>query len=112
MPDPFDRLLSEALAPSDRPPDRAFVIRVQARIALEERLEAQRRSLASGLAKQLLALGAVAAGFWLLGRSAPVASWFAESPAVGLAVLLTAFGFLAGLLAFGSSTAVRSRAPF
>ena len=39
MADPFDSFLSEALAPPARDPDRQFVARVQARVALEARLD-------------------------------------------------------------------------
>lgn len=91
----FDALLASALAPPERPGDRRFVARVQARIELEDRLDAQRRLLVGGLVKQILALLAIAAGAVWLGRAASVANFFAQSPATGLAVLLTIFAFLA-----------------
>lgn len=94
MADEFDRLLKSALQPPEGLPDRQFVARVQARIALEEQLSSERRLVVGGLIKQLLALAAVAAAIWWVGRAAPVASSFAESPALGLAILLIAFLFL------------------
>ena len=103
MADDFDRFLASALAPEDRLPDRKFFARVQAAILLEERLTAQRWWLMRGLATQLVALAAVAAGLWWIGRAGPLADWFAESPAFGLAILLTGFGCLIGLFSRRSS---------
>src|SRR5690242_601154 len=97
MADEFERFLASALAPGDRLPDRNFVARVQAAILLEERLKAQRWMLLRGLATQLVALAAVAVALWWIGRAALLADWFAESPAIGLAILLTGFGCLVGL---------------
>ena len=102
MADEFDRFLAAALAPEERAPDRRFVARVQAAILLEERLAAQRSSVLRGLATQLVALAAVAAALWWLGRAAPVAGWFGESPALGLGVLLTGFACLVGLFSLRS----------
>lgn len=98
MTDEFGRFLEAALAPPDRLPDRKFVARVQAGIALEERLAAQRSALIRDLLVQLIALGAVAVGLWWIGRAAPVASWFSQSPAAGLAILLALFSLLVVLL--------------
>src|SRR5213075_2160498 len=99
MTDDFDRSLAAALAPPERLPDRKFVAQVQAFIALEDRLAAERRALAAGLATQLAGLLAVAAGIWVLSRVEPVAGLFAQSPAVGLAILLALFGFVVLLMA-------------
>ena len=44
MADEFERMLSEALAPEARDPDRLFVARVQAGIAIEQRFAAERRA--------------------------------------------------------------------
>jgi hypothetical protein len=99
MADEFDRFLESALAPPERSPDRRFVARVQAVIALEERLAAERRSMAAALGKQLLGLVAVSsAAVWIV-RVAPVASWFDQSPSAGLAILLVGFGFLVAMFA-------------
>jgi hypothetical protein len=97
MADDFDRLLADRLVPLERDADRAFVARVQARIGLEERFGAERRSLIRDLMQQLVALLAVGAGAWWLGRSAPVAAWAIESPATALAILLAAFMFAAAM---------------
>ncbi|HEX4762609.1 MAG TPA: hypothetical protein VFU87_07435 [Sphingomicrobium sp.] len=94
MTDDFDRFLREALAPERRDPDRRFVARVQARIALDRYLKAERRGLLRRLGAELLALLAVAAGLLWLGRAAPVAGFFAESPGVALAALLSGFALL------------------
>jgi|tagenome__1003787_1003787.scaffolds.fasta_scaffold20888712_2 hypothetical protein len=109
MADEFDRFLVHALAPEERLPDRRFVGRVQALIALEEQLAAQRRSVIGILLKQVLALAAVAAAVWWVGRAAPVAGWVAESPALGLAISVTAFGLLVALLTFRPGEGIRVR---
>jgi len=95
MADEFDRLLVDALSPPEREADRAFVARVQTQVALEERFASERRSLVRDLLQQLVALLAVGAGAWWLGRSAPVAEWASESPATALAILLATFMFVA-----------------
>lgn len=94
MTDPFDRFLAEALAPDERDPDREFVTRVQAHIRLEEYLRGQRRSALRRLGVESLGLLFVAAGLVWLGRAEPVANFFADSPAVALALLLVAFALL------------------
>jgi hypothetical protein len=109
MADEFDRFLAAALAPEERTPDRRFVARVQSAILLEERLAAQRSSVVRDLVRQLVALAAVAAALWWLGRAAPVASWFGESPALGLGILLTGFACLVGLFSLRSGS---GNAPF
>ena len=98
MADEFDRFLKSALAPPERMPDRKFVARVQAGVGLEERLASQKSALVRDLLTQLVALAAVAAGLWFIGRAEPVASWFTQSPAAGLAILLVGFGSLVALL--------------
>ncbi len=94
MTDDFDRFLEQALAPDERDADRLFVARVKARIALDQRLRAERRSIFRRLGVEMLALAAVALGLVSVGRAAPVAGFFAESPAGALAALLTAFALL------------------
>ena len=98
MPDEFNRFLASALAPSAGLPDRQFVGRVQVLIALDERLAAQRRLMIRNLEMQLLALAAMGASAWWIGRAEPVASLFERSPAVTLAVLLSLFALLVVLL--------------
>ena len=104
MSDEFDRFLASALAPQERAPDRGFRARVEAAIALEEQFSAQRRTLIANFAEQLLGMFAVALGVWWVGRAAPVSNWFAESPALGLAILVTAFVCLVGLLSLRSGS--------
>ena len=100
MTDPFEAFLAAELAPPERLPDRQFVARVQAGIALEQQLIVHRRWLVAELFKELVALGAVAAGLWWVAR-APVTGSLAQSPAVALAVLLVAFALL--IAAFGAA---------
>jgi hypothetical protein len=97
MADAFDDLLAVALAPPERVADRQFVTRVQAAIAIEEQLAAQRRGIVTELARQLVALAAVAGGLWWISRAAPVASWLVDSPSQALAILLLAFAFVVGI---------------
>ena len=98
MADAFGQFLAASLAPPERMPDRRFVSIVHSRILLEDRLAAERRTLVADLIKQLVALIAVAAALWFMGRAAPVAEWFAQHRAAGLAALLVAFGLLVALL--------------
>jgi hypothetical protein len=107
MADEFDWFLGEELAPPERRPDRQFVVRVQTHIALEDRFTAQQHSLIVGLVKQVVALIVVACAIWWVARAAPVADWFAESPAVALAILLAGFVFLVGTLSFRSVDRLR-----
>ena len=103
MADAFEDFLSTALAPPERAVDRQFVARVQAAIALEEQLAAQRRGFVTELTTQLVALAAVAAALWWLSRAAPVANWLADSPAQALAVLIALFGFVVAAIALRPS---------
>lgn len=102
MADEFDDFLAEALAPEQRQADRRFVALVQARIALDESLRAERRSIVSRLGGELLAVGTVALALLWLGRADPIAGFFAESPAAALTFLLSGFAFLVFL--FSSRT--------
>ena len=106
MADQFDRMLAEALAPEAGGPDRLFVARVQARVALDERLRAERRSVLRQLGIEVAALAAVAGAILWLTRAAPVAGFFAESPEVGLTALLSAFALL--VLLFSRQTVEQS----
>lgn len=102
MADDFERFLASALAPPPRIPDRDFVARVQAAVVLEEQLALRRRALAGSFLKQLAALFAVAAAVGWIGRADPIAGAFAEFPALGLAVVLSGFALLVGLLSLRS----------
>ena len=103
MADEFDRFLASSLAPAERLPDRSFVTAVRARIILDDRLARERRSVIGNFVTQIVALLAVAAALWVLGRAAPVAEWFAQSSALGLAMLLLAFAAIVGLFIRTSS---------
>ena len=99
MADELDRFLASSLSPVHREPDRRFVAAVQARILLEERLARQRRALLANLAKQLIALFALAAGAWIITHAAPIADWSGDAPAIALAILLGAFALFLFLIA-------------
>ena len=97
MADAFDRLLASALAPAERAADRMFVARVQAAVAFEAQLAAERRRIVAELARQLVALAAVAAALWWISRAAVVVRWFADSPAQALTILLLGFAFVVAI---------------
>lgn len=111
MADDFERFLATALSPPERTADRAFVSRVQSQIALEERFAAQRRLLIRSLAQQLIALLAVGAGAWWLGKAAPITAWASESPAAALAILIVMFMFLAAIVTSWPSAGQQSAMP-
>ena len=92
--DQFDRFLAEALAPEAREPDRIFVARVQAGIALERQLRAERRSLFRRVGVETIAIAAVALALLWLGRAPPVAGFVTDSPAIALVGLLSVFSLL------------------
>jgi len=99
MADDFELYLAEALTPEEREPDRAFVRRVQAQLALDQRFRTERQAILRQLGVQAAGIGAVAGGLLWLARAAPVAAFVADSPAVALAGMLTSFALLA--LLFG-----------
>ncbi len=108
MADDFEHFLSAALAPEERWPDREFVARVQARIALEERFAAERSAIGAKLGIELLALIGVAAGLVWLARAPAITNLASESPALTLAILLTGFALLTALFSLQTSqTSVR-----
>ena len=107
MADSFDGFLAAALAPPERAPDRAFVAGVQARIAFEQRLGAQRRAVTRRLAAELWAVAVIAAALIILGRSDAIAGFAAQSPAPALAILLSMFALT--IVGFGATLGVRSR---
>ena len=94
MTDEFETCLTAALAPAEREPDRPFVARVQAHIALDERLAAARHSVIRRLGLELVGLAAVAAALFWLSRAAPIADLVAESPAAALVALLSIFALV------------------
>ena len=94
MADEFESFLAEALAPPDRHPDRRFVGQVQARIALEARLDAERRSIVQRLGLELIALIAFAGGLVWAARTEPVMAIASQSPWVLIGGLLAVFGLV------------------
>ena len=111
MADEFDDFLAQALGPPEREADRVFVARVQSQIRLHEQLRAERRAMLSMIAIQVIGIAAIAAAVvWLL-RSPQIAEFAAESPAILLTIVLTAFSFAVLLFSTGSSPR-RPRAGF
>jgi hypothetical protein len=105
MAEEFDDFLAQALAPPDRNPDRAFVSRVQARIRVEERLEAERRGLLSLVPLHFVGIASIAAGLSWLVQSPAIAESAGQSPAILLMIVLAAFIFVA--LLFGVTPGAR-----
>lgn len=100
MADQFESSLSDALAPPMRAPDRQFVARVQAQIALDARLGAERRSVLQRLSAELLGLATVTAALVWLGRAAPIADFAADSPELALSALLSIFSLVVAAVSF------------
>ena len=94
MAEAFESFLSEVLAPPTRDPDRAFVAKVQARMALEQGMEAQRRALFGKFFRDLLGIAAVAAGLIVMGGSPELLAFASESPGAVLAIVAILFSFL------------------
>ncbi len=84
----LDRLLSEALAPTERPSDRGFVLRVERAVAEEERYRRWRARLWRQLASDALALGAVGGSFAFIAQVTEVRAALAEAPGLIWAALL------------------------
>lgn len=108
MADEFDAFLAHALSPEPRPADRGFIARVNARVALDRRLRAERSAMFRRVGREALALAAIAGGLLWLGRAAPIADFAAESPGAMLALLLSAFAFF--VLVFSRDTDEQSLA--
>ena len=104
MADEFEQFLGGSLAPPERLPDRTFVASVQTRIALEQRLDRQRRQLIAGFFSQLAALAAIAAGLVVLSRSPGALELAGDSPQIFLAGLLVAFGCVVALFSSSGRT--------
>ena len=105
MADDFELYLAQALAPEEREPDRAFVRHVQAQVALDRRFRAERRAILRQLGLEAVGLGAITGGLLWLGRAAPVADFFSDSPALALAGLLSGFALLLLLFRHQTGTA-------
>ena len=94
MDDAFDEFLRTSLAPAERPADRPFMLRVQARIAFEEKWQDERRTALAQLAWQVSAVAILAAGFLLISRAPTIVDFVATAPAVALAIALSVVGLL------------------
>ena len=84
----LDILLSEALAPPERPADRGFVLRVERSVAEEERYRKWRSAFLRQLATEALALAAVGASFALIARVPMVEAVLTDEPGLIWAALL------------------------
>ena len=107
--DDFDEFLSNALAPPERDEDRAFVLRVQQRIRIDDALRASRAAAVERLLTGTAALVSVAGALLWFARSADAASIAAESPAPVLAGLILLFMSVVLLLAPGAGPAGSTR---
>ena len=90
----FDDFLKQSLAIPVGAPDRAFVVRVQARIALDEHWRVRRRDAVRQLTLEIVAVGAIAGALVWVSRAAAVSDFIALFPAAALCVMLSAFGLL------------------
>ena len=99
MADEFETFLTDALAPPARDPDREFVTRVQTRIAIEQRLLAERRTMLRRLGVELMGLAAIAAGLVLLARTEAIASLAAQSPGLAMVALVSVFALVVTAIA-------------
>ena len=98
MTDPFDSFLVAALAPQGRAPDRAFTLRVNAAIAVEDRLRAERRLALRELGLQVVGVFSVAAALVGMLQSEAIAELAGGYPPLTLGGLLVLFALLLGLL--------------
>jgi hypothetical protein len=64
----FERLLADGLAPADRPPDAAFVARVDRAVIADALFRRQREALWRRFGGETLAIAAVGAGLAVLAR--------------------------------------------
>ena len=69
----FDAMLGAALAPPERPGDRAFLVRVERRIDAEAALAAAEGRFWRSFGIEALAIGALLAALWLLSSSSLLA---------------------------------------
>ena len=104
MIDQFDTFLAAALAPEERAPDRAFTLRVNAAILIDDRLRAARRAALRELGLQIVAILSVAAALVGLLRSEVIAEFAAGYAPLTLGALLLLFALLLGLVIRPAST--------
>lgn len=79
----LDLLLSEALAPPERPADRGFVRRVERGVAEAERYRRRRAGLLRQLGSEALALGAVAASLAFVVQAPQIREALERAPELG-----------------------------
>jgi hypothetical protein len=84
----LDGLLSEALAPPDRPRDRFFVLRVERAVAEEERYRKWRSECLRQLVTEALSLAAVGGSFALIAQVPMVREALTAAPGLFWAALL------------------------
>lgn len=84
----LDRLLREALAPSEGPADRGFVLRVDRAVAEAERYRRWRARLLRELASEALAVGAAAASLGFVAQVSAVREALDRAPGLGLPAIL------------------------
>ena len=101
MTDRFDDLLSAALTPPHREPDRAFVARIQRQVLVEQRLAAEQAAIFARLATELIAVLAVAGGLMLIARAPAIAEIAGRSPGATLAALIGGFALLLAVMRSG-----------
>ena len=95
----LDTLLSEALAPPDRPADRGFVLRVERSVAEEERYRKWRRGFLRQLATEALALAALGGSFAVIARVPAVEALLTQAPGLiwaALVLLVLVWGLMRG----------------
>jgi len=105
MADELETFLSDALAPPARDPDREFVTRVQTRIAIEQQLHAERRTILRRLGVELIGLAAIAAGLLVLARTEAIATLTAQSPGLAMVALVSIFALIVSAIAVPSGAA-------
>lgn len=96
----LEDLLASALAPPQRPPDAAFVARVEANIAELERYRLWRAKMARRFTTQLFATGAVGGALALISQAPETAMAVSQQPtfiSAGVAVMLLCWLGLTGL---------------
>jgi hypothetical protein len=95
----LDTLLSEALAPPERPADRGFVLRVERSVAEEERYRKWRGAFIRQLATEALALAALGGSFAFIARVPAVEALLTETPGLiwaALVLLLLVWALMRG----------------
>ncbi len=85
----LDALLAEMLAPADRPPDEAFVTKVDWAVAEHERYRRKRAQLWRQLSGEALAIAALAGSLALIAQVPAVRAALVELPFVAWPALMS-----------------------